>query len=68
MKKLDLVEDMPVCTDATTRPYLVEARARVLDQPSYASRNIAQPGLLASVCLACRFILNHSHGVSRRDA
>lgn len=69
MKKLGLVEDMPVCTDATTRPYLVEAGARVLDQPFYADENIATAGgCLSSVYLAAWIILNLAGREAAEDA
>lgn len=69
MKKLGLVEDMPVCTDATTRPYLVEAGARVLDQPFYANENIATAGgCLSAVYLAAWVILNLAGREAAEDA
>ena len=44
---------MPACTDTTTRPWLVEAGVRVLDEPFHARGPIATAGgCLASVYLA----------------
>lgn len=37
MKKLGLAENIPLCTDATTRPFLLETGATVLDQPFYTN-------------------------------
>ena len=60
MKKLGLVENIPVCVDATTRPFLVETGATVLDDRSfYAAGNVATAGgCLSSVYLAAWVILN----------
>lgn len=44
MKRLSLVEDMPICTDSTTRPWLVETGACVLDRSFIAKDNIATAG------------------------
>lgn len=60
MKKLGLVENIPLCADATTRPFLLETGATVLDQqPFYAEGNVASAGgCLSSVYLAAWVILN----------
>lgn len=60
MKKLGLVENIPVCVDATTRPFLLETGATVLDDRSfYAEGNVATAGgCLSSVYLAAWVILN----------
>jgi transcriptional regulator GlxA family with amidase domain len=52
LKKLGLVEDMPVCTDATTKPYVLEAGCTVLDQAFYAKGNIATAG----GCLSAQYL------------
>jgi transcriptional regulator GlxA family with amidase domain len=52
LKKLGLVEDMPVCTDATTRPYLEETGANVITQAFYANGNIATAG----GCLSAQYL------------
>lgn len=60
MKKLGLVENIPVCVDATTRPFLVETGATVIEDRSfYAEGNVATAGgCLSSVYLAAWVILN----------
>lgn len=39
MKHLGLVNAMPVCTDSTTAPWLVEAGAEVINRPFFAKGN-----------------------------
>lgn len=66
LSKLGLMSDRPVCTDLTTKPWLVEAGVRVLDQPFYADGNIATAGgCLASQYLAAWFLLRAG---TREDA
>lgn len=66
LSKLGLMGDRPVCTDLTTKPWLVEAGVRVLDQPFYADGNIATAGgCLASQYLAAWFLLRAG---TREDA
>ncbi len=52
LKRLGLVEGIPVCTDATTRPWLEEAGVCVLEQPFFASENIATAG----GCLSAQYL------------
>ncbi len=52
LKKLGLVENMPLCTDATTRPWLEETGACVLEQPFIAHDNIA----MAGGCLSAQYL------------
>jgi len=57
LAKLGLLEDMPACTDLTTKPWVQEAGVQVLDQPLYARGNVATSGgCLASHYLAGWFI------------
>lgn len=66
LSKLGLLGDLPACTDLTTKPWVIEAGVRVLDQPFYASCNIATAGgCLASQYLAAWMILR---GSSQQDA
>ncbi len=66
LAKLGLLGDRPACTDLTTKPWVVEAGVRVLDQPFYAQGNIATAGgCLASQYLATWILLR---GASREDA
>ena len=44
---------MPACTDTTTKPFVVEAGVRVLDEPFHARGPLATAGgCMASVYLA----------------
>lgn len=53
LAKLGILGGAPVCTDLTTKPWVIEAGAEVLSQPFYASGNIATAGgCLASLYLA----------------
>ena len=44
MAKLGLLGELPACTDLTTKPWVIEAGTRVLDQPFYAKGNLATAG------------------------
>ncbi|MFC5698720.1 DJ-1/PfpI family protein [Pseudomonas sp. GCM10022186] len=44
MAKLGLLGNLPACTDLTTKPWVIEAGVRVLDQPFFASGNLATAG------------------------
>jgi transcriptional regulator GlxA family with amidase domain len=53
MARLGLLADMPACTDTTTKPFMVEAGVRVLDEPFHARGPIATAGgCMGSVYLA----------------
>lgn len=52
LKKLGLVEGRPVCTDATTRPWLEEMGASVLEQAFRAEGNVATAG----GCLSAQYL------------
>lgn len=44
LAKLGLLAGIPACTDLTTKPWVQEAGVTVLNQPFYASGNIATAG------------------------
>lgn len=52
LSKLGILGDLPACTDLTTKPWVIEAGVKVLDQPFYASGNIATAG----GCLASQYL------------
>lgn len=52
LARLGLLDDVPACTDLTTRPWVVAAGIEVLDQPFYAKDNIATAG----GCLASHYL------------
>jgi transcriptional regulator GlxA family with amidase domain len=69
MKKLGLAENIPLCTDATTRPFLLETGAAVLDQPFYTNGQIASAGgCLSAVYLATWVILSLAGRAAAEDA
>jgi transcriptional regulator GlxA family with amidase domain len=58
LARLGLLADMPACTDLTTRPWLVEAGVRALDEPFHARGPVATAGgCLASQYLAAWMML-----------
>lgn len=44
MARLGLLNNLPACTDLTTKPWVIEAGVQVLDQPFFASGNLATAG------------------------
>lgn len=52
LAKLGLLDDVPVCTDLITKPWVIEAGANVVDRPFYASGNVATAG----GCLASQYL------------
>lgn len=57
LAKLGLLDDVPACTDLTTRPWVEEAGVAVLNQPFVARENVATAGgCLSSQYLAAWFI------------
>jgi transcriptional regulator GlxA family with amidase domain len=69
LSRIGLLGDRPACTDLTTKPWVVEAGVRVLDQPFYADGNIATAGgCLASQYLATWILLRGSGEQDARSA
>jgi transcriptional regulator GlxA family with amidase domain len=61
LARLGLLADMPACTDLTTKPWVVEAGVRVLDEPFHARGPIATAGgCLASQYLAAWLMVRHA--------
>lgn len=52
LAKLGLLNDVPACTDLTTKPWVQEAGVRTLDQPFVANGNVATAG----GCLASQYL------------
>jgi transcriptional regulator GlxA family with amidase domain len=52
LAKLGLLDDVPACTDLTTKPWVVEAGVQVLDQPFFARDNVATAG----GCLSSQYL------------
>lgn len=52
LTKLDLIGDLPACTDLTTKPWVVDAGVTVIDAPFAAHGNVATAG----GCLAAPYL------------
>lgn len=52
LAKLGLLNDVPACTDLTTRPWVQESGVAVLNQPFFARGNVATAG----GCLASQYL------------
>lgn len=66
LAKLGLLGDCPACTDVISKPWVIEAGVRVLDQPFFAQGNVATAGgCLAQQYLAAWVLLRKA---SREDA
>jgi transcriptional regulator GlxA family with amidase domain len=52
LAKLGLLDGVPVCTDLITKPWVVEAGADVVDQPFFATGNVATAG----GCLSSQYL------------
>ena len=52
LARLGLLGDAPACTDSSTKPWLIEAGVRVLDEPFHARGPIATAG----GCLASQYL------------
>ncbi|RAS35566.1 DJ-1/PfpI family protein [Paraburkholderia bryophila] len=52
LAKLGLLNDVPACTDVTTKPWVEEAGVAVLNQPFVAKQNVATAG----GCLASQYL------------
>jgi transcriptional regulator GlxA family with amidase domain len=62
LARLGLLDNVPTCTDLSTKPWVQEAGVEVLNQPFHASGNIATAGgCLASPYLAA-WIIARSEG------
>jgi transcriptional regulator GlxA family with amidase domain len=52
LAKLGLLDDVPACTDLTTKRWVIEAGVDVLDQPFFADGNVATAG----GCLSAQYL------------
>jgi transcriptional regulator GlxA family with amidase domain len=52
LAELGLLQDIPACTDLTTKPWVVAAGVEVLNQPFFARGNVATAG----GCLASHYL------------
>ncbi len=52
LARLGLLDDVPVCTDLLTKPWVIEAGANVVDRPFHACGNVATAG----GCLSSQYL------------
>lgn len=68
LARLGLLGAVPACTDLTTKPWVVEAGVKVLDQPFYAQGNVATAGgCMASPYLAA-WVIARTEGIEAAQA
>ena len=69
LKKLGLLEGVPVCTDLITKPWVVETGAEVVDKPFHAEGNVATAGGCLSGQYLAAWIIGRLAGLqAARDA
>jgi transcriptional regulator GlxA family with amidase domain len=69
LAKLGLLRAVPACTDLTTKPWVQEAGVTVVNQPFFATRNLATAGgCLSSQYLASWIIARLEGMQAARDA
>ena len=69
LARLGLLDSVPACTDLTTKPWVQEAGVEVLNQPFFASGNVATAGgCLASQYLATWIIARAEGEAAARSA
>lgn len=69
LAKLGLLDDVPVCTDLMSKPWVIEAGADVVDRPFYARGNVATAGgCLSSQYLAAWVIARLADVETAREA
>ncbi|MFZ4720684.1 MAG: DJ-1/PfpI family protein [Ilumatobacteraceae bacterium] len=69
LAKLGLLDDVPVCTDLITKPWVVEAGADVVDEPFHARGNVATAGGCLSAQYLAAWIIARLAGLeAARDA
>ena len=63
LAKLGLIGKVPACTDLTTKPWVQEAGVEVLNQPFFASGNVATAGGCLSSQYLAAWIIARTEGV-----
>jgi hypothetical protein len=63
LAKLGLLDNVPACTDLTTKPWVVEAGVEVLNQPFFAAENVATAGGCLSSQYLAGWVLSRTLGV-----
>ncbi|ANJ75867.1 DJ-1/PfpI family protein [Ralstonia insidiosa] len=68
LAKLGLVGNVPACTDLTTKPWVQEAGVEVLNQPFYASGNVATAGGCFSSPYLAAWVIARTEGLEAATA
>ncbi|HNJ98529.1 MAG TPA: DJ-1/PfpI family protein [Ilumatobacteraceae bacterium] len=69
LKKLGLLEGLPVCTDLITKPWVQETGADVVDRPFHAEGNVATAGGCLSGQYLAAWVISRLAGTdAARDA
>jgi transcriptional regulator GlxA family with amidase domain len=63
LAKLGLLAGVPACTDLTTKPWVAEAGVEVLEQPFFASGNVATAGGCLSSQYLATWVIARTEGV-----
>lgn len=64
LAKLGLLGKVPACTDLTTKPWVQEAGVEVLNQPFYASGNVATAGGCFAAPYLAAWVIARTEGVN----
>jgi transcriptional regulator GlxA family with amidase domain len=68
LAKLGLVDNVPACTDLTTRPWVQEAGVQVLNQPFHARGNVATAGGCFAAPYLAGWIIARTEGLEAASA
>ena len=63
LARLGLLQDIPACTDLMTKPWVLEAGVEVLEQPFFASGNVATAGGCLSSQYLATWVIARTQGV-----
>ncbi|MRW92318.1 AraC family transcriptional regulator [Duganella sp. FT80W] len=68
LAKLGLLNNLPACTDLTTKPWVQEAGIEVLNQPFFARENVATAGGCLSAQYLASWVIARLEGVDEAQA
>lgn len=68
LARLGLLQGLPACTDLTTKPWVVAAGVEVLNQPFYASDNVATAGGCLSSQYLAAWIIARLRGLQAAES
>ncbi|GAB3897455.1 DJ-1/PfpI family protein [Kibdelosporangium lantanae] len=68
LAKLGLLDNVPACTDLTTKPWVIAAGVDVLNQPFYARGTLATAGGCLAATYLATWTIAHLHGLDAAKA